>query len=102
MLVLSTGTGFKALREEYTPKNKPVMVSRKSLGPLHDLLLRACPPNEKNEKSIYVLADRLGIRPWAVYKWISRNHIPARRAKEIVDIADGEVSISEFSPYIFL
>lgn len=89
------------VRKEYTPKSKPVIVTKKQLGPLHDLLLRACPPDENREKSIYVLADRLGIRPYAIYKWIRNGRIPPNRAKEIVHIAEGEVSLSEFSPYIF-
>jgi hypothetical protein len=70
-------------------------------GPLHDLLLKACPPNPgTGEKSIRALAELLGISKTAVHNWIADGHLPGGRAFEIVHIADGRVSLEDFKPYV--
>lgn len=81
-----------------------VILRHRDNGPLHDLLLKACPPNEKGEKSITILAARVGggLSTWAVYKWIKKGKIPPGRAVEVVDLADGRVTLADFSPFVYL
>lgn len=75
----------------------------KNLGPLHDLLLEACPPDpDTGTKSIPTLARALGISNWAVYSWIQTSRIPPRRAMQVVDLSRGQVTIQRFHPFIFL
>ena len=68
-----------------------------------DLLLRACPPNEFGEKSITVLAIKLGLSAWAVHKWANRGKLPPNRARDIVDIADprAAVTLADFTPFVY-
>ena len=74
----------------------------KRLGPLHDLLLQACPPNDKGESSITHLAELLGMSAWGIYKWIGAGKVPPAQVVRIVDVSQGRVSIADFSPYVFL
>lgn len=92
------------------------IVRRKELGHFQNLLLRACPPAIKDEKtaryrpvkdgengvkSIAALASMLGISPWGVQLWIKKSVIPPGRAAQIVDLNPAEVSLHDFSPYIY-
>lgn len=77
------------------------IVRHKDGGALHDLLLRACPPDANGEKSITVLAGALGITPWAIHKWVKNGRVPPRRASRIVDISDGRVTISNFTLFVY-
>lgn len=86
---------------------------------LHQLLTRACPPhsrrktgadgkwhyfpNEKGQhKSIALLAKMLEMSAWGVQKWCKSNHIPPRRAAQIVDLNPAEVSLADFSRFIYM
>ena len=82
------------------------------LGHFHDLLIRACPPSTRTEegplvddpngfKSIAILAERLGLSDWGVRLWIHKGKIPPVRAQEIVDLNPTEVTVSDFSPYVY-
>lgn len=71
-------------------------------GPLHDLLLRACPPNEKGEKSITILAEKMGISAWSIHKWVKKGKIPPNRVKEIVELAPSEVSLADFTAFVYV
>lgn len=89
------------------------------LGPLQRVLIRACPPHIRNPKwktdkaeaeyvpsptgwkSIAILAWLIGTTPWAVYKWIGKGEIPPRRASAVVDLAEGRVTLADFSPFIY-
>jgi hypothetical protein len=81
-----------------------VVVRHKKGGPLHDLLLHACPPNERGEKSITVLAESFDppISAWAIHKWVQKGKIPPARAVEIVDLSEGRVTLASFSPFIYV
>lgn len=75
----------------------------RDLGPLHDLLIEACPPNEKGEKSTKILADKLHMSAWGVHLWIKRGKIPPGRAQKIVEIANNpEITLARFSPWIYV
>lgn len=94
-------------------KPSPKIRRHKELGPLHDLLLRACPPDPKTGiKSITRLADLLGLTSWCCYKWIRNNHIPPAQAKLVMSVWDkwatrqtvypvDRVSLRDFDPYVF-
>lgn len=68
---------------------------------LQKLLLTAVPVNEHGYKSIRHLATMLGISRWSVQKWITRQKIPPGRAAQVVDLAEGRVSLADFSRFIY-
>lgn len=93
--------------------------SLKNLGPLHDLLLKACPPDEDGVKSIPILAEtHLSMTPYGVYKWIRNAKIPPEKAAAVVQInnehweaekkagrkvpAEEMVSLEDFHPYVYV
>lgn len=91
---------------------------KKDLGPLHDLLLRACPPAildhdtgkyrpasspdelEVAVKSVIALADLLRLSKESAYKWIRRNRVPGKHIRAIVAISGGSVTYTDFEPYM--
>lgn len=73
----------------------------KDLGPLQDLLLSACPPDEKGTRSIVVLANKLGVSHQYVYLWIERNRVPAKFVRPLVQMAEGRVSFDQFHDFAF-
>lgn len=77
------------------------MIRIKNLGPLHDLLLRACPPNDEGMKSIAILAAATGYTPMALYKAIKASKMTPEMAIRIVGIADEGVSLDDFHPYVY-
>lgn len=83
------------------------------LGPLHDLLLKACPPHKRQKdgkyvpdpngtKSISILAQSLSLSPWAVHKWVKKGKVPPGQAARMVDNNPDEVSLADFSPFVYL
>lgn len=74
----------------------------KDLGPLHALLINACPPDpDSGTKSIPVLAEAMGLKSWTIYKWIKAGRIPPRQAMRVVDLSHGAVSLSDMTPFVF-
>jgi hypothetical protein len=83
----------------------------KDCGPLHDLLIRACPPtlDDKTKlertpsgvKSIRMLARWLGMSAWGVQKWANTGRIPPQKARKIVDLNPEEVTLADFSPFVY-
>jgi hypothetical protein len=86
------------------PDEEGAVIHRHSEGgPLHDLLLKACPQHPiSGVKSITVLSDFLGINAWSIHKWVKNGKIPAKRAKQIVDLADDRVTLAEFDPFVYV
>lgn len=74
----------------------------KDAGPLHDLLIQACPPTKDGSQSIPLLAERLKMTPQGVYKWITNGRVPPRQAVRVVQLSRGRVSLDDFTPYIFV
>lgn len=81
--------------------DKPRKRQYKNLGPLGDLLLRACKPNEAGVQSIPILAGQLGISPESLYKRIHKVQLSGSRAVQIVENSEGRVSLKEFDPYVY-
>lgn len=80
----------------------PDVISRqKDLGPLHDLLLKACPADNDGRRSISILADRIGVSTNALYTCIRNNHISPRLVGLILGVADDRVSTRDFDPYVY-
>lgn len=78
------------------------MPKLKYAGPLYELLIRACPPAGPNgSRSISLLAAKLGMSDWGVRKWIRDGTLPGRRAKQIVDLGNTQVSLADFDPYVY-
>lgn len=70
------------------------------LGPLHDLLLRACPADRRGRRSIMILADKLGVSYQNVYKWIESGRIPPKRVMDIVTVSKGSVTREELLDFV--
>lgn len=96
---------------------EPKIKRIKDCGPLHRLLLRACPPHrrvrdkdgkwgyepDKNgTKSIAILAHTLKMSAWGVQKWCKEDRVPPRRVTQMVDNNPTEVSIADFSPFVYM
>lgn len=75
--------------------------SLKPLGPLHDLLLKACPPDAEGFKSIPILAVELKMTAYGVYKWIKKGKLPPDAAKKVVDRSEGRVTLEEFHEFVY-
>lgn len=71
------------------------------LGPLHDLLLKCSPVDDKNEKSIPLLAEKLNISNTAIYKWIENKSVPAKKINTLVTLSNGAVTREEFDVFVF-
>lgn len=71
------------------------------ISDLQKLLLKAVPADEHGYHTISHLAKLLKLSRWAVQKWIRDDKIPPGRAAAIVDIAEGRVSLGDFSRYVY-
>ena len=74
----------------------------KELGPLHDLLLEACPPDAKGRKSIVGLATLLDCSHQYVYRWIENGRVPPQFVKKIVELEGSNVTREQFYPFVFI
>lgn len=75
--------------------------ARKPISALHQLLLDVCPPDEKGNVSVVVLAKKMDVTPQAIYNIISRNRITYRRAITILGLdPDTPYSVSDFSEWL--
>lgn len=86
-----------------TSKEKTdVKASRRiALGPLHDLLLLACPRTGYPKCSIRAsLAPALGVSHQYIYNWIAAGRIPANKVLKIVEVSEGRVSQEDLIPYV--
>lgn len=68
---------------------------------LHCMLLKAVPPDAAGKKSIIHLAKLLKISRSSIWKWIKRGKIPPDRAVDVVDVSEGEVTLADFSRFIY-
>jgi predicted transcriptional regulator len=68
---------------------------------LQKLLLLAVPRNKHGFKSINHLAKLLKVSRWSVQKWIVRRKLPPNRAVQIVDLAEGRVSLADFTRFVY-
>ena len=74
---------------------------KEDLGPMQDLMLRCCPPDEDNYVSIAILAKHLDITTQALFAMIRKGRITYKRAKQIVDLCpEGTVKVHEFEDYL--
>lgn len=68
---------------------------------LHRLLLQAVPEDAQGCKSIVHLAKLLDISRSSIWKWIKRDHIPPKRAAQVVKIAGSRVTLADFERFIY-
>ena len=59
------------------------------------------PDPENGTKSIAILAKLLDMSTWGVHLYIKKNRVPPKKAKQIVELSGGSVSLDDFSTYIF-
>lgn len=75
--------------------------SRIDLGPLHKILLAACPEGEDSPGSIKTtLAPALGVSHQYVYRWIEENRVPPKFVTKIVEAGAGRVTVEELIPFV--
>lgn len=75
--------------------------SRIDLGPLHKILLKACPAGKNSPGSIKTtLAPALGVSHQYVYRWIEEGRVPSKFAKPLVEVGAGRVTLEELLPYV--
>lgn len=77
------------------PHRRRKNATRKSQGPLHDVLTAALPDmvGPGNVCDLHKLADRLGITQQAIYKWMRPNYpnrIPFKQARAIVQMSQNQ------------
>ena len=91
-------------------------IRRSDKGPLHDLLLLACPPNADGKASIKYLAEVMCLGEGCFYTWTRAGIIPRSQAHHIVSTnnlywlrrkylvesveKDRIVCMADFEPYI--
>lgn len=68
---------------------------------LHTLLLRAVPVNSRGNKTLTELSRLTHMSKWGIRKWINNKKIPPERAKQIVELSEGRVTLEEFHPYVY-
>lgn len=83
-----------------TTSKPPVILKLTDGGPIQNLLFEACPPNKAGVKSIPVLAKAMGLSSQTVYYWIKKNRIPAAKAKALVKVSKGSVSLEMVVPFV--
>lgn len=90
---------------KYDENGEPVPFERKlkDNGPLHRLMIKACPPDpETGAKSIGVLATKIDVSRQALNKAVSKNSMTPGLAIKIVDVAEGRVTLADFSPFYLM
>lgn len=90
----------RALDENGTPV--PFDRKLKDNGKLQKLFIEACPPDPTTgAKSVPLLAKELAMSKQALNYAVARGKVRPGLAQKIVDIADGRVSLSDFTPFVF-
>ncbi len=74
---------------------------KKDLGPLHDLLLKACPPTSTGQRGIGILARRIGCTEATLFRIIKLRKMTPEKAQEIATASEGRVQIEDLYPYVF-
>jgi len=69
-------------------------------GPLQAMLLDACPPNAEGAVSIVILSEAMKLSNWAVYRWIETGRVPANRARQLVDVSEGRITLDRVLPFV--
>lgn len=68
---------------------------------IHRLLLVAVPVNEHGNKTILHLAKLLKVSKATIWRWIELERIPPDRAKKVVDLSEGRVSLDDFHRFVY-
>lgn len=81
-------------------KCEAVIRQMRAGGAIQTILLEACPENSEGFKSIPLLASALNLSRQAVYAWIEKDCIPASRAKSLVKLSNGKVTMEQLVPFV--
>ena len=84
----------------------PKIRRTRHLGPLHDLLISACPPDENGKQSVPILASHIGVTQQALYNLIKINRISPKILNKIIKInhdrpEEKKITTNDFLPYLF-
>lgn len=68
---------------------------------LHELLIKACPADGKQQGSIRrTLSPALGISYQLIYRWINNDKLPAKYVKPLVKVSGGSVTQEELLTFV--
>lgn len=68
---------------------------------LHEILLRAVPANAHGRKTILHLSKLMGVSKQVVWHWIKKDFLTPERAKQVVDLSEGRVSLDELHRFVY-
>lgn len=68
---------------------------------LKAVLLSICPADEKGNRSLKHLAEKLGLHYYTLYKWVNNGRIPADQANTLVDFSKGKLSHKALHKFVF-
>lgn len=68
---------------------------------LHELLLRAVPLNSHGRKTIMHLSELMSVTKATIWHWIKKDFLPPERASQVVDLAEGRVTLDELHRFVY-
>lgn len=78
------------------------IVRHKKLGPMQDLLLKACPADPvTGEVSLAILASYLRLSRQTPYTWIAEGRFSPAIARKLVELSDGRITIEDTHRFVF-
>ena len=72
----------------------------KTKGPLHELILKACPLSKHGRPSITLLANRLDVTTQTIHRVTAINQISAKLARKICEASENPIAIEDFLPFM--
>ena len=81
--------------------NDPTILRHRNLGLLHDIMLRACPPDIDGVKSINTLAEAMNRSHNALFQAIRKGRLTPQLALEIVKVSEARVNLEELHQFVY-
>lgn len=80
------------------PRQRP---HTKPVSDLHAILLRAVPENQYGRKTIMRLSELTGASKATIWHWIKKDFLTPERAKQVVELSEGRVSLDELHRFVY-
>lgn len=68
---------------------------------MKDVLLSICPKDDKGNRSLKMLAKKLGLHYYTIYKWVNNGRIPPSQAQRLVDFSKGKLTLQKLHKFVF-
>ena len=68
---------------------------------MKELLLSVCPKDENGSRSLKLLAAKLGVHYYTVYKWVNNGRIPPSQAQRLVEFSKGKLTLQKLHKFVF-